>query len=247
MNNWFSFNSSNGSFIAYSTTHIITLSIIFLLCILLILCRKSIHSEKSKKIFRYSLAAFIALQQASLYIWYAASGEWSIEAALPLHLCDLSVFLSIAVLLSRKQLLRELLYFWGIAGATQALLTPDIGKDINFPHFLFYQFFISHCVILLVCIYMIAVEKFSPSRKSVLRAFLLTNLYALVVFPINLLTGGNYLFIMWKPDGGSIIDFLGPWPWYLLSLEAVAFILFALLYIPFALKHRKTSKAKIPL
>ena len=36
-----------------------------------------------------------------------------------------------------------------------------------------------------------------------------------------------------KPPGATIYSILGPWPWYILSLEGVIFILFSLLLIPF--------------
>lgn len=243
MGNWITFGPENGVMESYSALHIISLAFIMLLCAALVLCRKYLKTDKSKKVFRYSFAAFITLQQASIYIWYTISGEWSLEITLPLQLCDLSLFLSIAVLMTKKQLLTELLYYWGMGGATQALLTPDIGP-YTFPHFVCYQFFISHFVILLACIYMISVEKFRPSFKSVIRTFIITNLYALFILPVNKLTGGNYLFLSRKPAGGSLLDLLGPWPWYILTLEAVALLLFVLLYLPFAPGNRKVSEGR---
>ncbi len=238
MSRWIDFGPGGNTLDPYSAPHLAALIVILLFCAVLIGCRKYLAEGKSRKTFRYAFAVFIALQQAALYIWYTVSGEWSAAVTLPIQLCDLSLFLSIVVLLTRRQILTELVYYWGMGGATQALLTPDIG-NYTFPHFVFYQFFISHGVILLTCIYMITVEKFRPSSRSVLRTFLITNLYALFILPINHLTGGNYLFLGRKPAGGSILDFLGPWPWYLLSLEAVALVLFILLYIPFAFSGNK--------
>ncbi len=239
MEGWLSFGPSNGYLVSYSAPHLISIAFISAACIALLLCRKCFATDRSKKNFRYAFAAFITLQQASIYIWYTVSGEWSLEVTLPLQLCDLSLFLTIAVLLTKRRLPAELLYFWGVGGATQAILTPDIGP-YTFPHFVFYQFFVSHAVILLTCIYMIAVEGFRPSGKSVLKTFLITNLYAVFIFPVNILTKGNYLFLSRKPEGGTLLDLLGPWPWYILSLEAVALLLFTLLYLPFAPGNRKS-------
>lgn len=244
MSNCITFSSGGSTLEVFSIPHLAALAAILLLCMVLVVYRNSFESEKSRKTFRYVFAAFIALQQMSIYIWYTISGEWSAEVTLPLQLCDLSLFLSIAVLLTKRQLLSELLYYWGMGGATQALLTPDIG-NYTFPHFVFYQFFVSHGVILLACIYMIAVEKFRPSAQSVLRTFLITNLYAILILPVNQFTGGNYLFLSRKPLGGSLLDFLGPWPWYLLSLEAVALLLFTLLYLPFVFGRNRPGNIGI--
>jgi hypothetical integral membrane protein (TIGR02206 family) len=92
---------------------------------------------------------------------------------------------------------------------------------------------------------MLAVEKFKPSRKSVVRTFLITNAYAALIIPVNMLTGGNYLFLSWKPDI-SLLSLLGPWPWYILSLEGVVLVLFILMYLPFTL-GKKNQTADIPL
>ncbi len=239
MEGWISFGPSNGYMVSYTAPHLISIAVIIIACTALLLCRKHFSTDRSKKYFRYVFAAFITLQQASIYIWYTVSGEWSPEVTLPLQLCDLSLFLTIAVLLTKRQLLAELLYYWGVGGATQAILTPDIGP-YTFPHFVFYQFFVSHAVILLTCIYMISVEGFRPSKRSVLKTFLITNLYALLIYPVNMLTKGNYLFLSRKPEGGTLLNLLGPWPWYILSLETVALLLFILLYLPFIPGGRKT-------
>ena len=52
------------------------------------------------------------------------------------------------------------------------------------------------------------------------------NVLAAVVFTVNLVTGGNYMFLRIKPTTGSLLDYLGPYPWYILSLEGVSFYRF---------------------
>jgi hypothetical integral membrane protein (TIGR02206 family) len=62
------------------------------------------------------------------------------------------------------------------------------------------------------------------------------NVYMVLVFMINSILGSNYLFIMRPPDTPSLIDALGPWPWYILSLEVIGLLTSVILYLPFALK-----------
>ncbi len=67
-----------------------------------------------------------------------------------------------------------------------------------------------------------------------------------VVYFINLALGSNYLFIMHKPETASLLDVLGPWPWYILSMEALGFVIFFLLYLPWLVKDlraRRTAPA----
>ena len=70
------------------------------------------------------------------------------------------------------------------------------------------------------------------------------NIYMVILIPIDILTKGNYMFLMEKPVDGSILDFLGPWPWYLASLEVVGLIMLFVCYLPFIainLYNQKTS------
>src|SRR5262249_56539305 len=45
---------------------------------------------------------------------------------LPFELCDISLWLSVYVLLRISQRAYELAYYWGLAGAGMAMLTPDL-------------------------------------------------------------------------------------------------------------------------
>lgn len=238
------FGSEDKPLDVFSTPHIAAIALILAFCAALILCRKKLRNETIGYRFAIILAVIISAQQILLYIWYAYSGEWSVSWTLPIQLCDMSIFLSVLVLTTKNKYLSELLYFWGLGGATQAILTPDMGNH-TFPHFVFYQFFTGHGLIVLTCLFIILVNRFRPTLKSVVRTFIITNLYAAVIIPINSLTGGNYLFLRYKPQSGSMMDLLGPWPWYVLWLEAVAIIFFFLLYLPFAFKGAGGKSASL--
>lgn len=160
---------------------------------------------------------------------------WAIDYTLPLQLCGISVILSIIVLLNKSYSFFEVLYFWGLGGALQAVLTPEIGY-FTYPHFRYFQFFLSHGIIIITCIYMVLVEGYKPRIKSVWKAFIGLNIYAGLIAIFNYLTNSNYLFICRKPEVTSLMSYLGPWPWYIASLEVVALIIFFLLYSPFAIK-----------
>jgi len=191
-------------------------------------------------------------------IWHASIGNFSLGEHLPLHLCGLGILLGPIMLLRKNFKLYELIYFWGIGGAIQALLTPDLVYE--FPHFEYLQYFISHSLIIIACIYMTFVVGYRPTWKSILKVFILSNIYLAFIIVVNIITtenfmaicskstglwdrlqelrlqSGNYLYICRKPANPSLIDVLGPWPWYILSLEGVGVLSFLVYYSPFFIK-----------
>ena len=185
--------------------------------------------------FRYALAAFLVLQELVLHGWRWATGQWSIQKQLPLHLCSVMIWLSAVMLLTGSYPLYEFAYLLGIAGATQAFLTPDAGP-YGFPHFRFFQVFVSHGAIITAAVYMTAVEGYRPVPLSLVRVFVAGNLYVLVVFWINRAIGSNYLFIAHKPETASPLDLLPDWPWYILYIEGFALVAMLLLYLPFLIR-----------
>jgi uncharacterized membrane protein YwaF len=46
------------------------------------------------------------------------------------------------------------------------------------------------------------------------------------------------MFIARKPEYATLIDALGPWPWYIIPLELIAGVAFVLVYLPYAARDR---------
>ncbi len=176
------------------------------------------------------LASILLVFKVGEPIYRIAIGEaW--QTQLPLQLCDIGAFTIALFLLRENSLLFKLGYFWGLGGGIQSILTPDL--QIGFPHIDFFFYFIPHGLSMVCVLYSIVVFKHRPTLKSVGQVFLITLLYAAILYPVNILLDANYLFLMSKPHGTTLLTFLGPWPWYILSLMGVAFFVFLIYYSPF--------------
>lgn len=240
MQQYFSGDYTGAPFELFGTAHLIGLGVVVLINLLIYLFR-STFSEKARRFIRYGLASLLIIDEIGYHLWSYTGGIWSVQEALPFHLCSVFIYLSAWMLVTRSWRIYEFAYFLGIGGAAQALLTPDAGI-YGFPHFRFFQVIISHGLIVTAALYMTFVEGYRPYLSSLKRVFIGANIYMILVAGVNFLLGSNYLFIARKPDTPSLIDLLGPWPWYIISIEIIGVILCLLLYLPFALRDYRAKK-----
>lgn len=193
-----------------------------------------LKNERGRRMSRQFLI-FLTLGVYPLgQIAWLMNGEGSLENKLPLHLCDLAAFIAGAALITKHRTLCELTYFWGLAATIQGLITPAVGY--GFPSPVFIMFFVHHFVVVAVALYLPIVcgwRPRSPWWKSPLAAFGWVNVYLALAFPLNFWLGTNFGFFMHKPANPSLLDYFGPWPWYILVLEGIALVFFGLLMLPF--------------
>jgi hypothetical integral membrane protein (TIGR02206 family) len=227
MQAYFQFHSKLHSFHLFSVAHLLTIGMIVLLSILLFVGRNVI-----RKNVRFLLASILLIADFSQHFWLIYERAWSVRSDLPLHLSDLAVIIAIVMLLTKSNNLFQFMYFAGLGSSIQAIMRPDLGK-YSFPHFRYLEFFVSHGGVILACLFMVAVFKYSPTIRSMWVIILFVNLYAVCIFLINKAIGSNYLYIMKKPGNFSMLNMLGPWPWYLISMELVMILSFYILYSPF--------------
>jgi uncharacterized membrane protein YwaF len=77
---------------------------------------------------------------------------------------------------------------------------------------------------------------FRPRPIGILRTFAWTEVYFVVAFTIDLLTGVNYGFLLHKPEAFSLLSYLSDWrPLYLVQMHGLALLFFCALYAPFAI------------
>jgi hypothetical integral membrane protein (TIGR02206 family) len=232
MIDFFAANYQGPAFELFGDTHLAALGALVLLNVILISFRNA--SDGTKAALRWMLALILLVNEVAWHYWNYSVGTWTLQTMLPLHLCSVLVWLGALMLMRKSYRIYEFMYFMGIAGAIQALATPDLGI-YGFPHFRFFQTFTSHGLIVTSAIYMTVVEGFRPTLKSIPRVVIWTNIYALIVFFINSAIGSNYLMINHKPELPSLLDLLPEWPVYILYMELIGFISILLLYFPFAL------------
>lgn len=238
MTGYFAGDYQGQVFELFGVAHWAALAVLVLLNLYLLKFRNS--NDGTKAGVRWLMALILWGNEIAWHYWNYAVGKWTIETMLPLQLCSILVWLGAWMLVTKSYKIYEFMYFMGIGGALQALATPDLGI-YGFPHFRFFQTFISHGLIVTAAIYMTTVEGFRPTWKSMVRVFVWMNVYALIIYFVNTAIGSNYLMISYKPDTPSLLDLLPPWPIYILYMEAIGIISMIVLYLPFLIQDLRTS------
>src|SRR5437763_7106362 len=226
--------NSASEFHAWSPSHLtvifLTVGLPFLLALLVRrtksrLLERSICFAISALLLINYVAYLIVARRFGLTVWYRA---------LPLQLCDWAMAVIIVALWTGNRRWLEIAYFWGIGGTLQAIITPNLR--FGFPDLRFIIFFVAHSGIIIGILFLMLIYGFRPSAKGIVRTFLWTEVYFVVAFTVDLLTGENYGFLLHKPEASSLLSFLSGWrSLYLIEFHLLAFAFFALLYAPFAI------------
>ncbi|MBI2441898.1 MAG: TIGR02206 family membrane protein [Lentisphaerae bacterium] len=185
------------------------------------------------------LGTIIALNELIWYGHVLRSGLFRFPDALPLDLCDLVLWLTVLALFTRRSWSFELSYYWGLAGTSMAVLTPDLsGAFLSYANL---KFFLAHGGVVMAILFLTWSRQARPRSGSLWRAFLLLNGYVLLMALFNALFKTNYLYLCAKPQAVSLLDYCGPWPWYLLAADGLALLLFTLLWLPFRSSSRRSG------
>ena len=170
---------------------------------------------------------------ANELIWYGfrySQEGFQFPNNLPLQLCDITVWTTVAACLTLSPLVVEFDYFAGIAGAGMALLTPNLWSA--WPSYPAIYFFLAHGGVV-VGIAVLVFGRIAPLRPGAIwRAFALLLAYAALVGIFDAIFRTNYMFLCQKPPAASLLNVLGPWPYYIASGTGVGLALYWLLWLP---------------
>ena len=226
--------NSAPEFHAYGRAH---LTVIFLTVGLPFLLALIVHRMKSRLLERticFAISALLLINYVAYLIVARNFGVTRWYKALPMQLCDWAMIVIIVALWTGNRRWLEVAYFWGIGGTLQAILTPNLR--FGFPDLRFISFFVAHSGIIIGIVFLMLIYGFRPRAIGVLRTFAWTEIYFVVAFSVDLLTGENYGFLLHRPEAGSLLNFLSDFrPLYLVQFHGLAFLFFCVLYAPFAI------------
>jgi hypothetical integral membrane protein (TIGR02206 family) len=231
-------------FKAFGVAH---LAVIFLTVALPFVLALVVHRTKSRFLERsiaFSISALLLINYVAYLVVARQVGAATWTKTLPVQLCDWAMFVIIVALWTGNRRWLEIAYFWGIGGTLQAIITPNL--PFGFPDLRFISFFVAHSGIIIGVVFLMLIYRFRPRAGGILRTFVWTEVYFVVAFTVDLLTGENYGFLLHKPEAFSLLSFLSDWrPLYLLQMHLLALCFYLLLYSPFAVYDLVSGKKEL--
>jgi hypothetical integral membrane protein (TIGR02206 family) len=179
--------------------------------------------------------------------WQGGLGEtyiahaWTVGFSLPLYLCDVAAVVGGVALITRRPILVEITWFWGLAGSLQGLLTPD--HPILFPSYDWLEFYVDHIGVLLAACWLVVGLGLHPRPRAALRVIVITVVFLALVGVVDVATGGDYDYLHTQHPPG-LLALLGPWPWYLLGATGVALASILILDLPFWPERRRAKAGR---
>ena len=225
------------TFHAYTLQHYIPLALVFLLGLFSVKYAQNKSEDQQWAIVWWiSMISFLGCLMTPLFA--LIEGDFNIQDDLPFHLCRFIGFTTPFVLKYRSRYWIGVFYFWILAGTLNSNITPDV--EFAFPHWTYFSYWMNHSFLVIVPIYLVLVFKIKITIKDMWNAFWAANAFMVMTLVINYTIGSNYMYTIKKPPVESLLDMLGPWPFYLINGQLLALLLFFIVWLPFW-RPRKVS------
>ena len=230
-------------FTILSTYHVITLLVITVLAIFFPLSYKKKTLDVRERISHILALGILSLEFFKPFIWhYFFDYDWIL--VIPIHMCNLSALLIGIFLLTKKRLLYEIAFFWGIGGGAMALITPNVAY--TFPDNEYLMFFFGHGLLIVTIGYASIALENRPTINSVRNGIGVSLIILPVIYLINVILGSqaNYWYLGARPEGQNIMDFLPDPPMHIPLTIIIGICLFCLIYFPFWVYDKSTKDAE---
>ena len=218
-----------GAFRTFGRRHLAILAGLVALCALVPLASARLSMD-GRVVVGWAMSALLAGTVVTWTVVKATGEGLDLERDLPLDVCNLAALLSPIAAAHPQLWLHEIFYFLVMAGTLQANLTPDLRVD--FPHRDFVKYWIVHGGLVVFVVHATVALELHPRPAGIASAFLAALAYMALVFPLNRALGANYAYLVEKPAQPTVLDLMGPWPWYVLGALGLGLALFVLCGLP---------------
>jgi hypothetical integral membrane protein (TIGR02206 family) len=213
------------TFDLFGKDHILSIILIVIFYVFFLSFNEKIGIKNKSKSLLIVLSFIIISLDISEDIVRYITDYYSIKKDLPLQLCTMGIYVAVVALLKKNQTAFELIFYWGMVGASQAILTPDSKLFELKIFFIYSQAY--HSALIFSVLWLVIKHNMRMKMESIPRLVLITNLVVVVISSINYLLDSNYMFLRVRPN--SVSPFLiGDWPIYIIAVQLFSIVILAL-------------------
>lgn len=208
-------------FQAFSGTHFVLLALFALGVGVVIAWGRRHRDGPAEQTDRRAFAVALALVAGTLQAYQLTPGDWDLGTSLPLQLCDLAWVAAVIALWTRNPWASAFTYYVGLSLTIQGVITPSLAE--SFPDPRFFGFWALHFLVVWAACYLTWGLGIWPTWRSYFFTVAVTAAWAVAAYAFNLVADTNYGYLNRKPSSASLLDALGPWPWYVFAEIAIVF------------------------
>tara|TARA_B100001996_G_C18522317_1_gene539724 strand:- start:195 stop:878 length:684 start_codon:yes stop_codon:yes gene_type:complete len=200
-----------------------------LIVIIFFLLLGKFNNYKSNQVIAKSISLIVFILTITSQIEYIINDKWIIQEHLLLHLCAISQLIaSLIFILPKRNFFFEFLFYCGILGGLQAILTPQLNY-YDGSLFEYIEYYVTHTIIILLPLFLYFNLNMKLSKYSWFRIFTSLNVLMIIIMPLNFMLESNYMYLNSPPEVDNPL-IIGEWPIYLLFLEIFTITLFYLFF-----------------
>lgn len=199
--------------------------------------------EFGKSRFRKTLAAAMALDELFKLGLLFIGGTFT-KKYLPLHLCNINIFLTVYHAWRPGEMVGKFLYLVCVPSAMAAVFFPA-WTDLPVLNFMHLHSFTLHILLALYPIVLVVSGEVKPRLSDVPKCLGILLGEAAAAYCVNVLLDTNYLYLMKAPKGNPLYFFQQLWGNHWLGFPILIAAALLLMFLPIwifnAVKSKKTS------
>jgi hypothetical integral membrane protein (TIGR02206 family) len=219
---------AGGRFQPFGPQHLVILGIFGLVCLAVVFFVRRLSPGGEATVRRATGAVILVVcGPFEVVDGLHAVGNW--RTSLPLQICDFAWLIAGVALLTGSPRWSAVLYYWGLTLSLQGVLTPDLNHV--FPDPQFFGYWVRHLAPVWAAVYLIGARA-GPTWRDYRFVLALTALWAAAMMGLNAALGSDYGYLNAKPVSHSLLDILGPWPWYVVVEAMLIVVGWAVITLP---------------
>ncbi len=190
-------------------------------------------ANNPKREYRLRIVWVVALVIFNGYsqYWWFLPPQFTWDYSLPLHICDLTVWIAPFALFMPYRWPQAIVYFWGLGMSLMAFVFPPFEDGLNSMRFWLY--WVGHSQIVGSALYLPFAMGYRPKLADAWFAGMAILLYDLIMLPLNMAFQWDYGYV--GPES-KVVGWLGPWPWRVILLVGLELLAVMFLWLPWRKK-----------